>query len=106
MALLVRNVVLSQLYANLGAVGQSRAELSVYAWPEWPIQDEVRRAVDLNGPVAQFERALVFDPDNATANRRLGMIDLALGRYQDALRHLAAAYAAEPESVTTRQLLG
>jgi hypothetical protein len=34
------------------------------------------------------------------------MIDLALGRYEDALRHLEAAYAAEPWSVTTRQLLG
>jgi len=43
---------------------------------------------------------------NATANRRLGMIELSLGEYPEALGHLEAAYAAEPGSVTTRQLLG
>jgi len=36
----------------------------------------------------------------------LGMIELSLGEYEDALRHLEAAYAVEPDSDTTRQLLG
>lgn len=98
--------LLAQIYANLGAVHQGQAELGLYSWPEWPVQDAVRRAVDLARPVGEFERALALAPGNATANRRLGTIELSLGDYEDALRHLRAAYAAEPWSVTTRQLLG
>ena len=105
--LLVRpGALLAQIYANLGAVGQGQAGLGPYAWPEWPVQDAVRRAVDLARPVGEFERALALAPGNGTASRRLGTIELSLGEYQDALRHLRAAYAAEPWSVTTRQLLG
>ncbi len=106
LALIWRKPLLSLAYANLGAVHQSQAELSVYSWPEWPIQDAVRREVDLSRPIAEFERALALDPRNPTANRRLGQIELSLGEYADALAHLEAAYAVEPWSVTTRQLLG
>ena len=106
LALLWPGRSLSMVHSNLGSVYQSRAELSLYSWPEWPLQDEVRRQVDLSKPVAEFERALALNPRNATANRRLGMIALSLGQYEDALAHLEAAYAAEPGAVTTRQLLG
>jgi hypothetical protein len=106
LALIWRGPLLSRIYSNLGAVHQSQTELSVYSWPEWPIQDEVRRAVDLSRPVAELERALVFDPKNAAANRRLGMIELSLAEYEDALQHLEAAYQVESQSVTTRQLYG
>ena len=101
-----RGPLLSLVYSNLGAVHQSQAELSVYRWPESWTQDEVRRRVDLRQPLAEFERALALDPQNATANRRLGMIALSRGEYEEALGYLEAAYAAEPESVTNRQLLG
>jgi tetratricopeptide (TPR) repeat protein len=87
-------------------VHQSQEELSLYSWPEWPVQDEVRRSVDLSKPVSNFERALALNPENATANRRLGMIKLSLGEYEDALMHLKAAYASEPNVVTTQQLFG
>jgi hypothetical protein len=106
LALVWQRSLLSLIYSNLGAVHQSQAELSIYAWPEWPIQDALRREVDLDRPVTEFERALSYDPHNPTANRRLGMIELSLGEYGDALAHLEAAYAAEPWSVTTRQLYG
>jgi O-antigen ligase len=105
-ALVWRGQLTSLIYSNLGAVHQSQTELSVYSWPEWPLQDAVRRAADLGQPIAEFERALALDPRNATANRRLGMIELSLGNYEAALGHLAAAYAAEPASVTTRELYG
>ena len=97
---------LSLAHSNLGSVHQSQAELSLYSWPEWPIQDAVRRKVDLSRPMSEFEKALDWNPRNATANRRLGMIELSLGQYEDALAHLEAAYAAEPDVTTTRQLLG
>jgi tetratricopeptide (TPR) repeat protein len=105
-ALVGRQPLLSTVYSNLGAVHQSQAELSVYSWPQWPLQDEVRRTVDLGRPVAEFERALALDPRNPTASRRLGMIDLSLGRYDQALAHLLVAYSVEPGSEATRKLLG
>jgi cytochrome c-type biogenesis protein CcmH/NrfG len=106
LALLWPQRSLSLVHSSLGSVYQSQAELSVYSWPEWPLQDEVRRQVDMSRSVSEFEKALALDPQNATANRRLGMIELSLGEYQDALVHLKAAYAAEPHVATTRQLLG
>ncbi len=94
--------------ANLGAVAQTRAELSVYRWPEWPVQDAVRRSPDVNlaPAIAHYRAALALAPTNVTANRRLGQIELSLGQYQAARRHLEAAYAAAPNQRATRQLLG
>lgn len=106
LALFWRKPLLSLAYSNLGAVHQSQAELSVYTWPDWPIQDALRREIDLSRPVAEFEHALALDPGNAAANRRLGQIELSLAEYEEALAHLEAAYAAEPWSPTTRQLYG
>jgi tetratricopeptide (TPR) repeat protein len=106
LSLIWRKPLLAHIYANLGSVHQSQAELSVYHWPQWPIQDAVRREIDLSRPIAEFQQAVALDPRNATANRRLGMIELSRGEYADALDHLAAAYQAEPGSTTTRQLYG
>jgi putative inorganic carbon (HCO3(-)) transporter len=105
-AVVWRGPLLSRVASNLGAVHQSQAELRQYSWPEWPIQDELRRHIDLGQVVAEFERALELDPGNATANRRLGMIALSLGQYEPALGYLEAAFAAEPWCQTTQQLLG
>lgn len=94
--------------ANLGAVLQTRAELSIYRWPTWPLQDAVRRSpqADLAPAIARYRAALALDPGNATANRRLGQIELARGEEAAARRHLKAAYATAPEQRATRQLLG
>jgi putative inorganic carbon (HCO3(-)) transporter len=99
--------------ANLGALLQTRAELSVYQWPKWPIQDALRRQaqgspppVDLAPAIARYRAALALDPGNAAANRRLGQIELSLGDYAAAEAHLAAAYARAPDQRATRQLLG
>ena len=94
--------------ANLGAAAQTQAELSVYRWPQWPIQDAVRRSPDVNlaPAIAHYRAALALDPANVTANRRLGQIELSLGQYPAARRHLEAAYAAAPHQRATRQLLG
>jgi tetratricopeptide (TPR) repeat protein len=102
----LRRPLLSVAYANLGAVRQTRAELSRYSWPEWPIQDELRRNVDLTPAISAYQRALALHPLNSTANRRLGQIELSLGQYGPALTHLQAAYGVEASVNTTRQLLG
>jgi O-antigen ligase len=98
----------SQLQANVGATLQTRTELAVYRWPEWAIQDAVRRSatVDLGPAIAAYEAALRSDSDNATANRRLGQIELSQGRYESARDHLLAAYRVAPGQRATRQMLG
>jgi O-antigen ligase len=98
--------ILSVVFANFGAVQQTQIELKQYSWPEWSIQDEVRRQADLGRPIRTFQRALAYDPHNATANRRLGMIALSRADYAEALEHLRAAYARTPGDNATRELLG
>jgi putative inorganic carbon (HCO3(-)) transporter len=96
------------LLSNLGAVAQTRAELSQYRWPDVPIQDALRRSpgVDLAPAIEHYRAALAVDATDATANRRLGQIELARGQYEAARRYLEAAYASAPEQQATRQLLG
>ncbi|HRV96773.1 MAG TPA: tetratricopeptide repeat protein [Anaerolineae bacterium] len=96
------------LQANLGAVAQTRAELAIYHWPEWPIQDELRRnqAVDLTPAINHYKTALSINPDNLTALRRLGQIEISLGNYDAAQHYLEAAYRVAPDQRATRQMLG
>jgi hypothetical protein len=115
LALALMPPVRAAFQANLGALAQTRAELSVYRWPEWPIQDALRRSPDPNGnlpavelgpAIARYRAALALDPANVTANRRLGQIELSRGEFDAAQRHLEAAYAAAPDQRATRQMLG
>jgi tetratricopeptide (TPR) repeat protein len=94
--------------SNVGAFRQTRVELSVYRWPEWPIQDAVRtsRAELLADAVAHYKRALALNPQNAPAIRRLGQIELSLGQFDSARRHLVSAYRSAPNHQATGQLYG
>ncbi len=94
--------------ANVASVMQTQAELSIYSWPAWPIQDAVRRTRPaLIAPAVEtYDLALQADPLNATANRRLGQILLAQGDYTAACGHLREAFAAAPGQRPTRQLVG
>lgn len=96
----------SAALANWAAVQQSKAELSQYTWPEWPIQDALRRNLDLGESLDYYARALALNPQNASANRRLGQIQLSLGNYEQALVHLQMANAVTPWDNATRQFLG
>ena len=97
----------SAFQANLGTVAQTRAELSRYTWPEWPIQDDLRRSpeIDLGPAIARYQAALATNPSNASASRRLAQIELARGDYAAARAHLETSYAAAPSNRATRQLL-
>jgi O-antigen ligase len=96
----------SRWTSNVTAVQQSRTELSRYSWPEWPIQDALRREVDMGPIMDGYERALALDAGNPSALRRLGQIELSLGLYQEALGHLQAGYEERPWDNATRQMLG
>ncbi|MCU0508286.1 MAG: O-antigen ligase family protein [Anaerolineae bacterium] len=112
LALLLLPTVRAALQADVGAVLQARAELSVYTWPVVPIQDALRRdpAIDLAPAIARFRAALALDPANATAHRRLGQIELARGDYRGAEDHFQAALQREQLAAwggrAARQLLG
>ena len=96
------------IQANLGTLAQTRAELSVYQWPAWPIQDALRRSpeVDLGPAIARYVAALALDPHNVAANRRLGQIELSKGQYDAARQHLETAFENAPTQRATRQMLG
>ena len=99
----------SNLYLiNRATVAQTRAELSIYQWPAWPLQDAVRQhfPTELAAIATLYRTALQQNPANVTAHRRLGQILLSQGDYLTARHHLEIAYRLAPYQRTTRQLLG
>ncbi len=98
----------SLIESNLGALTQTQAELTIYQWPEIPIQDALRRSgqVDLSTASAYYQSALQLNAYNAAANRRLGQIELAQGEYDSACQRLSRAAAIAPQQRATRQMLG
>ncbi|MBI5566694.1 MAG: O-antigen ligase family protein [Chloroflexi bacterium] len=93
--------------ANLGAIDQTRAELSVYHWPEVGLQDVLRETggVELGSAIGHYQAALALDAASASANRRLGQIELARRQIDVACDHLQRANATADQRAT-RQLLG
>ncbi|MFN8445506.1 MAG: O-antigen ligase family protein [Caldilineaceae bacterium] len=99
----------SALFANLAAIDQSKAELSVYNYQIWGVQDRLRRkpdGVNLDATERYFQIALVIDAQNESALRRSGQIALAQGDYDKAGQMLQSAYQLAPEHRANRQLLG
>lgn len=94
--------------ANVGAVLQTQVELTGYHWPESQYQDVVRLTAKerLAPAITWYRSALASDPTNATANRRLGQIELSFEQFDSARSHLLSAYASAPDHRATRQLLG
>lgn len=96
----------SAAVSNFASIRQSRLELSRYSRPEWPIQDAVRRDINLSRAISGYELALDLYPQNASANRRLGQIELSLGKYDNALLHLETAYRRAPWDYASRLMFG
>ena len=96
------------IQANLGTLAQTRAELSVYQWPAWPIQDALRRSpeVDLAPAIAHYRAALALDPRNVAANRRLGQIELSKDNMMRPGNTLKRPLRPHRDSGPTRQMLG
>ena len=94
--------------ANLGALAQTQAELSIYTNARYGLQEALRRSpqLDLSKALGHYQAALTLDRANATANRRVGQIELSLGQYGPACKHLETAFAAAPHQRAARQMLG
>ncbi len=94
-------------YANLGALFQTRVEMTLYN-PDLfdnPSLDEVRREADDTPAIRSFERALEYQADNRTALTRLAQIELSRGEYPQALEAMEKAWGSGYRDEATRMLL-
>lgn len=95
-------------YANLGALEQSRIELSLFDPENFsnPSLEQIRRQSDLKPAQALFRKALALQPNNLTALQRLSLIALAQGEYAPALAWMETAWNAGHRDLTTRLIFG
>jgi hypothetical protein len=98
MVILWRPVV-SLVFSNLGATKQAKAQLAEGL-------GEQARAQYLEEAVASYERALSVDPNNLTANLRMGVLAMDRGQYGRAVDLLEAGLEAGPSSPAARKAMG
>lgn len=105
--ILARRPLSAVWHANLGALSQTRAELTVYDPAHFGrlTLAAVRRQVDTAAAEAHFSQALAAAPDNVTAAQRLAMLALARGDYTTSLALLERIAAAGAPDRITRLLL-
>lgn len=86
-------------YANLGAVYQTRADLS-------PHLNEYDREIASDKAIAYFTNALDLDQSQVVANRRFGLMALDKQVFDVAVTYLERAYRQEPLNQATLKALG
>ena len=90
-----RNDLLSNWYANLGAVGLAKEGLA--GWPEQaPGEFD---SINTDSAENYFEKALQLDPENFTANYRQGIIAFRKQDFEIAKNYLEKAFRKEPDNV-------
>lgn len=102
-SLFFRNVFVSSLYANLGAVLIAKSELK-----DWPTNSWNIGVLDPDYKLAEelFVKSSAFDKDQRTAWHRLGLIAMQNLDYQRAENYLERAYNIDPEHRGIRKSLG
>lgn len=97
----------SAWHANLGAVLQARAELSIFSKTDFQQNtlDQVRRTINLQPAMSQYERSLKANPGNLTSLHRLTDLYLSLGRYEQASQTIQIAWDAGHRDRMTHLLL-
>lgn len=98
-----RQLWLSAWYANLGAVEMARVELADFPSWEWAYS---REAKILAQPEELFTLARRYDPQNRTANHRLGMIAMLRRDFPAAVAYLEIAYRTGKTHTGIRKALG
>lgn len=85
--------LISMWYSNLGTVQMSQVELMGFPTGQWtdPINLPKLRPAE-----ASLHTSLQFDPNNRTANHRLGLIYMLRGDFVSAARYLETAHALAP----------
>jgi len=95
--------LVSRAYSNLGALRMAQIELQ-----NWPRDRWFIFLVDprLSDPQDAFKRSLAFDPNNRTAEHRLGMLAISNLDFQEARLHLETAFQIDPWHRGVRKALG
>ena len=108
LALIFHRPLLSAFYANLGALSQTRTEMTALGVDNFdnPTLDEIRQRSDLGQAEAYFHQALRWNPANLTALQRLSAIALSRGQPDQALAWMQTAWEAGSREEITRLLLG
>lgn len=89
------NPIVAQWYANVGAVKMAKVDLADYPADKW---SEGENLFQLAPAELDFQRALVLQPDNQTANYRLGLIRMSAGDFDAATVYLQNAYDQDSEN--------
>lgn len=100
-----RTELLAQWEANQGANKQAQIELPNYHFPDHILRI-VRQSADETPALDLFQQALVRDPNNRTANLRMGLIELDQQKFDEAAQHLETAYRADPTNRASTKALG
>ena len=87
------DTVISRWYANLGAVQMSQAELKNFPANQWATSNMVHK---LEPAESTLQDALQYDPQNQTANYRLGLISMLRQDFKTAAANLETAYQEAP----------
>jgi hypothetical protein len=87
------NKIASLWYANVGSVQMSKVELRGFPTNRWATTE---MAPELGAASASFYSALQYDPDNQTANYRLGMISMLRQDFTSGCVNLETAYKEAP----------
>ena len=86
-------------HTNLGCILQARGDLSESL-------DDGQKDALRQQAVGRYQRAIQIDPDNRTAQQRLGLILADEARFHEAVEHLEIAWRADPDNTTTHKGLG
>jgi hypothetical protein len=87
------NKITSVWYSNLGAVQMSQAELKNFPTNQWATTEIVPQ---LEMAESSFRSALQYDPNNQTANYRLGLISMLRQDFESAAANLETAHKEVP----------
>ena len=85
--------LLSSWHANLGAIQMAKVELADFPSGEWQSGTPIPA---MNAAKENFSRALQLNPENRTANHRLGLLAMLEGDYLTALSYLQMAHSVSP----------
>ncbi|UCF29067.1 MAG: hypothetical protein JSW42_05165 [Chloroflexota bacterium] len=95
--------LLSNWYANLGAVEMSRNELQNWPHNKWNENPDIS---SLKGAQKLFNQSLDFSPNHRTAWHRLGLISMQRRDFESAQAELENAFLIDPEHRGIRKSLG
>ncbi|HLA98603.1 MAG TPA: O-antigen ligase family protein [Anaerolineales bacterium] len=101
--LVTKGAIRSTWYSNLGAVGLARYELAEFSNGQW---QETLDLVALSPAIDLFKTSLQHNPENVTANYRLGTIAMLARDFRTAQAFLERANAADPSHRGVRKVLG